>query len=234
MDEPRIEKPKPFNPVSPVVLVFVATVVVIEVVLQLAERGWIGGPEAIGWRLELVRNVGFHRAVFDHLLAGGSLEPKVIWPFLSYIFVHKSFAHMLIASALMLGMGKLIAERFSSLAVVALIVVCGLMGSLIFGMFSAVGGFPLTGSYPVFYGFIGTFTWIRISDLRSEGKSILPAFSAVGMFLIFRTAFALMYGLSNSWMSDLAGVITGFLLAYVLAPDGNDRMKRWIGKLRRQ
>lgn len=224
----KMRKHKPFNPVSPVVLALVGAMVLVELVLQAGERGLVGGPDAIGWRLELVRNFGFHQAVFDHILKGGKIEPKVIWPFLSYLFVPRGFPGLLVSAALILGMGKMISDRFSGVAVLVLFVSCGLAGALVFGVFSAPGGFPLIGAYPVFYGFIGTFTWIRVSDLRAEGNSILPAFSAIGMFVVFRGVFAIIYGLGNDWTADLAGVTTGFLLAYVLAPDGKDRIRGWI------
>ncbi|MCF6273631.1 MAG: rhomboid family intramembrane serine protease [Rhodobacteraceae bacterium] len=234
MDEMQKTKTAIFNPISPFVVLLVGAMVLIEFVLQAGERGWIGGPEAVGWRLELVQNFGFHQAVFEHILQGGKVEPKVIWPFLSYIFVHPDFTTMLVASALLLGMGKMISDRFSGLAVLALFIGCGLAGALVFGWFSPKGGFPLIGAYPVFYGFIGTYTWIRIAELRAEGVSILPAFSAVAMFLVFRSVFALLYGLSSSWVADLAGVIVGFLLAYILAPDGKDRIRGWIRAARRR
>ena len=219
---------KTFNPVSPVVLVLVAVMVLVELVLQAGERGWIGGPTAMGWRLELVRDIGFHKAVFDHILMGGDIEPKVIWPFLSYMFVHKSFLIMLINAALILAMGKMIADKFSGPAVLAIFIACGLAGALTFGVFSTPGGFPMAGAHPVFYGFIGTYTWIRISELRAEGKNIMPAFAAVGMFLVFRSLAMLKYGPSNSWMADLAGLFAGFLVAVIVAPDGKDRIKGWI------
>ncbi len=232
METPENTKPKLFNPVSRVVVVLVLAMLLVELALQAGERGLIGGPAAMAWRLELVRNFGFHKAVFDHILQGGQIEPKVIWPFVSYIFVPTSFPNMLIPAALILGMGKMISDRFSGAAVAVLALACALAGALVFGLFSTPGRFPLTGAYPVFYGFIGTFTWIRIYDLRKEGKNILPAFSAIGMFLVFRGVFALIYGLDNGWTADLAGVIVGFLLAYILAPDGKDRIRGWIQTIR--
>lgn len=234
MNENRPKKQTTFNPVSPIVVVLVVAMVAIELVFQAAEHRLIGGPLAEGWRVEMMRFFGFHKAVFDHVLTGGEIEPKVIWPFLSYLFIHKSFMHMLIGSALILAMGKLISDMFSGLAVLVLFIVCGLTGALAFGLFSKVGGFPLIGVYPVFYGFIGTYTWIRIFDLRAQGQSILPAFSAVGMFLFFRGSLSLYVGVSNDWMADLTGLVTGFLLAYILAPDGKDRIKGWIWAIRKR
>ena len=231
--EYKIEKkPLAFNPVSPIVVVLVAAMIVVELTFQAAEHGLIGGPLASGWRVEAFRFFGFHRAVFDHILKGGDVTPNVIWPFLSYLFVHQSFLHMLVAAALILAMGKMIADMFSGLAVLVLFVACGLAGALAFGFLSRPGGFPLTGSYPVFYGLIGTFTWIKVFELRAKNERIWPAFQAIGMFIVFRGLFALYAGVPNDWMADLAGFLTGFLLAYILAPDGKDRIKGWVRAIR--
>ncbi len=232
MEEERPQKQAAFNPISPIVVVLVVAMVAVELALQAAEHRLIGGPLAEGWRVEMMRFFGFHKAVFDHVLTGGEVQPNVVWPFLSYLFIHRSFMHMLIAAALILAMGKLISDMFSGLAVLVLFVACGLAGALAFGLFSKAGGFPLIGAYPVFYGFIGTFTWIRIFDLRAQNLSILPAFSAIGMFLLFRGGLSLYAGVSNDWMADLTGLITGFLMAYILAPDGKDRIKGWIQAIR--
>lgn len=232
MEQKQRKNQAAFNPVSPIVLVLVAVIVGVELVFQAGEHGLIGGPMAESWRIEMMRYFGFHKAVFDHIVQGGEIEPKVIWPFLSYLFIHQSFMQMLIVSALFLAMGKMISEMFSGIAVLVLFVACGLLGALMFGLFSKEGGFPLAGAYPVFYGFIGTYTWIRIFELRANGSSILPAFIPIGMFIVLRSGFMLMSGVPNDWMADLSGVITGFLLAYILAPDGKDRIKGWIRAIR--
>lgn len=232
MEEERPKKEQAFNPVSPIVVVVVLAMVAVELVLQAAEHRLIGGPTAQGWRTILFQHLGFHKAVFDHISQGGKIEPNVIWPFLSYLIIHRSFMHTLIAAALILALGKMIADMFSGLAVAVLFVACGLAGALAFGWFSKDGGFPLVGAYPVFYGFIGTFTWIQIFDLRTKGQSILPAFSSIIGLVVLRAGFMLYAGLANDWAADLAGLITGFLLAYVLAPDGKDRIRGWVRAIR--
>ncbi len=232
MEKPSEKKPLAFNPVSPIVVVLVLAMLAVELVFQAAEHGLLGGALAGGWRVEAFRFFGFHRAVFDHILIGGDISPNVVWPFLSYLFVHQSFLHMLVAAALILAMGKMIADMFSGLAVLVLFIACGLAGALAFGLVSKPGGFPLIGAYPVFYGFIGTFTWIKLFELRAQNLNVLPAFQAIGMFIVFRGLFALYAGVPHDWMADLAGFATGFLLAYILAPDGKDRIKGWVQAIR--
>ena len=229
----RAERSKrTFNPISPVVLVIVGIMAVIELGLQAGAHGWIGGVDAISWRNVMAQNFGLNPAVVEHILQGGTIEPKVIWPFFTYIFVARSFINFLIVAALILAMGKMIADRFSSIAVLILFISCTLVGAIVFGLSPHSNRFPMLGAYPVFYGFIGTYTWIGVADLRKAGKSILPAFAAVGMFLVFRGTMALVYGPSNSWTADLAGLLVGFGLAYLVAPDGKDRIKRWLRRLR--
>lgn len=49
----------PINPLPKSVIILLCLVAFVELVLQLGERGLVGGPAAIGWRLELVRKYGF-------------------------------------------------------------------------------------------------------------------------------------------------------------------------------
>ena len=68
MEQKRRKKQAAFNPVSPIVLVLVVVLVGVELVFQAAEHGLIGGPLAEGWRIDMMRHFGFHKAVFDHLV----------------------------------------------------------------------------------------------------------------------------------------------------------------------
>lgn len=226
------QRERTFNPISPVVLIIVGLLVAVELTLQAGANGLIGGPEAIGWRNVLAQNFALHPAVVVHIMNGGLIEPKVIWPFFTYIFVSRSFISFLITAFLILAMGKLISDRFSGLAVLIIFVGCTLAGALAFSVSPHRTQFPLMGAFPVFYGFIGSYTWIQISNLKNQGKSILPAFATIGMFLVFRLVRAAIYGPSNSWTADLAGLVVGMALAYVVAPSGRDRLKRWMRKIR--
>ncbi|MBL4806563.1 MAG: rhomboid family intramembrane serine protease [Rhodobacteraceae bacterium] len=223
----------PFNPLNPVVIILTLMIVGTEATLQLADRGIIGGINSVSWRNYLLINFAFHDAVFEHILQNRQLEPAVIWPFFTYPFIHLSIGHVAIGVTLFLAMGKTISEKFSGLAVLILFIVCSLVGAIVFGLVTEPG-FPLVGAYPAVYGFIAAYTWIEYARLKKAGESVIPAFRLIVMLLIFRTVFALFMGARGSWPADFSGLITGFLLSFILAPDGRDRIRGWLALARRR
>lgn len=231
MSESKPINLSPLNPISKVVLALTFTIIAVEVVLQLAEAGLIGGSEGIGWRLKAVQYFGFHDSVFEYITQNRVVQPNVVWPFFTYPFVPTSIGRVAIGAAMVLAMGKTISESFSSTAVVVIFLVCSISGAIVFGLVND-GGRPLTGIFPVMYGFIAVYTWILADELYKAGKSMMPAFRIVAMFFAFRGVFALIFGLRNSWTADLTGLIVGFLLPFILAPDARARISRWIAAIR--
>ncbi len=220
-----------FNPTSWVVIILTLMIVGVEVILQLGERGIIGGVQGATWRIYLLRNFAFHDAVFEHILQNRRVEAATLWPFFTYPFLHLGIGHMAVAATIFLAMGKTISEKFSNMAVVVLFVSCSIVGALVFGVFSNQA-FPLVGSYPAVYGFISAYTWIEYTRLKALNESTWPAFRLIALLLLIRGVFALFYGVPNSWTADFSGLITGFLLSFVLAPDGRERIKGWIAAAR--
>ena len=223
----------PFNPINPVVVVLTLMIVGTEIALQLADRGVIGGINGSGWRNYLLVNFAFHDAVFEHIVQTRQIEFAVIWPFFTYPFIHLGIGHVAIGATLFIAMGKTISENFSGIAVFVLFIACSLVGALVFGAVTEPG-FPLVGAYPAVYGFIAAYTWIEYARLKKAGESVIPAFRLIFMLLVFRTVFALFIGLRGSWPADFSGLITGFLLSFVLAPDGRERIRGWIVAARKR
>ena len=63
MRSPHTESP--FNKLPPVVVVLALAIFGVEAVLQLGERGLLGGREAVGWRLELVQLFAVNSRMLD-------------------------------------------------------------------------------------------------------------------------------------------------------------------------
>ena len=112
--------PSPVNPLPPVVLVLFLVIFGIEAVVTAAEGGWIGGPEAVGWRLALIRDYGFSPEIFAWMWETSQFPSEHLLRFLTYPFLHLSFVPMIIGSVIFLAMGKLVGEVIGHFAVFAI------------------------------------------------------------------------------------------------------------------
>jgi hypothetical protein len=73
----------PLNPLPPVVWLMALAIAVPELLLQAGEAGFVGGPEAIGWRLDLARRYGFLDPVFDWMRQTGNYPLEHLQRFVS-------------------------------------------------------------------------------------------------------------------------------------------------------
>jgi len=107
------------------------------------------------------------------------------------------------------------------------------MGALVFGLIVKVGA-PLVGTYPAAYGLIGALTFVLWRKARAEGSNQFRAFTLIGALLAIQAYFGLLYGGGYVWIADFTGFVTGFLLSFVLAPDGGARIHGWLDTIRKR
>ncbi len=214
------------NPLPPVVAALFLVLLGIEIVFFLANRGIIGGPESIGWRNAAIQTYAFSDRVFDWMRETGRWPAEHVIRFFSYPFIHVSFTHALFAGVILLAMGKMVAEVFGQLTFLLIFVLSGAFGALAYGLMLN-DPIWLTGAYPSVYGLIGGFTYILWRSLSSVGANQARAFTLITFLMGFQLLFGLLFGTDNTWVADLSGFATGFVMSIVLAPGGwSDLMTR--------
>ncbi len=213
----------PVNPLPPVVVALFGLIVAIEAAFSLGARGIVGGPQAVGWRQGAVQDFGVNGAILDWMLKTGSLPPGEVLRLVSYLFVHGSFTHALIAGIMLLALGKMVGEVMSALAVVVIFLGSGALGALVFGL---VLDSPqwLIGAFPGVYGLIGAFTYLLWQRLGQVGAQQARAFSLIAFLMGIQLLFGLLFGGSVEWVADLAGFAAGFALTVLLVPGGWQRL----------
>ena len=82
----------------------------------------------------------------------------------------------------------------------------------------------LIGAYPGIYGLIGAFTFLIWTKLALVGANRLRAFSLIGMLLAIQLVFGLLFGGGWDWVAEVTGFATGFLLSFVVSPEGFRRV----------
>ncbi|WP_135504007.1 rhomboid family intramembrane serine protease [Roseovarius aestuariivivens] len=228
-DQDYIREPSPFNAVPPLVVVVALAIFVIECLFALGARGMVGGPQAVGWRLEAIQDFAFSNRAQAWMIENGVLRVDFLWRYLTYPFVHGSFLHAGFAAAMVLALGKFVGERMAGWAVMAVFFGASMLGVAIYGLLFPDGP-GYYGAYPGVYGLIGGFTYLVWLRLGQMGENQIRAFTMIGFLLAIQLVFGLMYGGGSGWVADVAGFAAGFGLSFVLAPGGwakiRDRLRQ--------
>lgn len=219
--------PPAVNPLPPVVAALFLVIMGIEVAFFLGEKGIIGGPAAIGWRLEAINRYGFSTEIFAWMRENNTWPVEHLIRFVSYPFVNFTFTQALFVGIFVLAMGKMVAETFGSVPMLLVFVVSGIGGAAVYGLVLPDANW-LIGGFPAVYGLIGAFTFLLWQSLASVGANQSRAFSLIAMLMGIQLLFGLIFGGNNDWIADLAGFATGFGMSFFLIPGGWTRIRNRV------
>ncbi len=228
MTDPHMESP--FNALPPVVVLLALAIFGVEAGLQLGERGLIGGPEAVGWRLGLIQEYSVVGELFKQMWMLNIWPTEHLVRLVAYPFIHASFTHMLFVVVFVLALGKMVGEIFAPWAVLVVFFGSSIFAGLVYS-FALNADYPLFGGYPAAYGLIGAFTFLLWVQLAATGGPRSRAFSLIGFLMGIQLLFGLLFGGGYDWVADLSGFAAGFLLSFVVSPGGWGRV---MDKLRQR
>ncbi len=213
----------PVNPLPPVVLLLFAAVALPELMFTMGAQGWIGGPDAVGWRLAAIEKYGFSGDLFDWMLTNGRWMPEHLQRFVTYSFVHGTFTSTLFSAVLMLALGKLVGESMGQVAVVVLYLGGSIFGALVYALLLNDPAW-LVGGFPAVYGLIGGYSFLMWQRLADTGQQQLRAFSLIAILMGIQLLFGVFFGPNTQWVADLAGFAFGFAASVLLVPGGLARV----------
>ncbi len=214
----------PFNALPPVVVALALVMFGVELLFVAGARGFIGGPEAVGWRLNAIRDYAFFGPLFELMVERREFPPAEMARFVTYPFIHFGFTHMLLVLVFLLALGKMVGEIFGTAAFLAVFFGSAIVGALVFTVLTDVNT-PLLGGYPAVYGLIGAYTFILWVRLGQVGAPQHRAFTLIAFLLFVQLAFGLFFGTGPDWIADLAGFGAGFLLSFLVSPGGWTRLR---------
>ncbi|MEM1003853.1 MAG: rhomboid family intramembrane serine protease [Pseudomonadota bacterium] len=217
------------NPLPPVVVALVLFIIGIELAFTFGSRGLIGGPQAVGWRLEALQRYTFSPDIFDWMVQNGRWPFEQLIRFVTYPFVSANFTQAVFVCVFVLAMGKMVAEVFGGFPMLIIFVLSGVGGALAYAVLLNPD-YPLVGGFPPVYGLIGAFTWLLWRKLSLVGENQARAFQLIAVLMGIQLLFGLIFGGTSDWVADLGGFATGFGLSFVLAPGAWARI---VARIRR-
>ena len=214
----------PINPLPPIVVALTILIIGVEAIFQAGARGFIGGPQAVGWRLEAFQDYAFSAPLLEWMMETGRWSVENLKRFVTYPFVHYSFTHAIMVLVFLLALGKMVGEVFGTIAFLIVFFLSAIVGALAY-TFLMNDPMPLVGGYPAVYGLIGSYTFLLWLSLANSGGNQYRAFTLIGFLLGIQLLFGLLFGGSNDWVADLFGFITGFFVSFLLVPGALGRIR---------
>jgi membrane associated rhomboid family serine protease len=218
----------PLNPLPMIVWVLALPLIAMELVLALAEAGFVGGAQGIGWRLQAVERFGLFPELLRFQWETGGSPYQDLLRLVSYPLVHANFTHALFAVVFLLALGKMVGEIFRWWAVLVVVFGSAIAGGIVYSFLIPDLRTQLIGAYPPVYGLIGAFTFLLWVRLAGTGTTRYRAFSLIGALLFFQLVFGLIFGTGWDWVADISGFAAGFLLSFVVSPGGWARLREMI------
>ena len=151
------------------------------------------------------------------MIANGQWPLAEVMRLFTYSFFHLSFIHGLFAMVLLLALGKMVAEGMGQVAFVAIFLLSGAGGALIYGLLLDDPAW-LVGAYPNVYGLIGGYSFVMWRSLGAQGAPQHRAFSLIAILMGIQLLWGVFFDVGTTWVAELAGFGFGFALCFLLAP----------------
>ena len=113
----------------------------------------------------------------------------------------------------------MVGYAFPSVALLVFFIGSAVVGALAFSLAAPDGGW-LFGSFAGIYGLIGAYTFMIWITLRVQKAPQGRAFHLIAFLMGIQLLFGVIFGESKTWIADLAGFVTGFILSFFFLPGG--------------
>ena len=210
--------PPVFNPMPPVVVALFAVIAVVELWFTLGPN-FVGGTDTVAWRMQAIERFGVNPQVVQWMIETNLYPLDHIARFVSFSFIHSSMLNTAVSCALFLAMGKMVGSAFPSTALLVFFLGSALVGAVVFSFAAPDGGW-LFGSFTGIYGLIGAYTFMMWLTFRVHKAPQGQAFHLIAFLMGIQLLFGMIFGGNSTWIADLFGFLTGFVLSFFFIPGG--------------
>jgi membrane associated rhomboid family serine protease len=182
----------------------VGVMAVIEIVLSAADAGAIGSPE---WRWIVFSYGAFWRPIFS-----GEIAPifsgQDFTMFVSHAFLHGNFLHFAMNCAVLLALGKVVANRIGTGKTIMAFLLSAVGGAAAFGLISTGNG-PMIGASGAVFGLIGIWQAWDFSLRRRRNLPLGPVVKSAFALVLANILLFVVLSSGLAWEAHLGGWLVG-------------------------
>lgn len=195
---------EPFRPLPRSLLALVGVIALIELVLSAADAGLVADPTLRARVLET--------GAFWSGLLRGQLQPlfaiQPVTMFVSHALLHGSFLHMAMNMAVLLALGRFVADHYGGRTILPIFLIGAVAGGAAFGLLSA-SAVPMVGASGAVFAFLGVWTVWDLRRHRAAGVPAGPVWRRVLVLIGLNVAMYVGLGGMLAWEAHLGGFLGG-------------------------
>ncbi len=229
----RLRQPVPGNqtykPLPRVLLGLAGVIALIEVVLTLADTGYLADANL------RLRAFGLG-AFWTGLLHGeyrAAYTGQAGLMFLTHAFLHGSFLHMAMNTTILLAMGRFVEEAYSPKVILPLFLLGAIGGGAVYGLLTT-GLSPMVGASGAVFAFLGLWVVWDWRRHRMAGVSVQPIYMRVAVLAGLNVVFYFGLGGMLAWQAHLGGFLVGLFAGNMLERQMAARARELRAEERRQ
>ena len=147
------------NPIPTSILLIFFGIILVEAFLVFGFGGPLGKTDTTIERLTLVQNYGVPPNLATWMFETGNFSIDYVSRFIVYPFINLSGLSVVFAAVLLLALGKMVGEVFTSFSVILIWLLSTFFAAFFYSI-SATDEQILVGSFPGVYGFVGAYTFV--------------------------------------------------------------------------
>lgn len=217
----------PQRPLPRALVALVLFMVAVELLFQAAEIGLVGDGSL---RYRVYAAGAFWAALFHGAEPLFSLQPVTM--FVSHALLHGGLLHLAMNMAILLGLGRLIGERYGESAILPLFLLSAIAGGASFALINA-SDVPMVGASGAVFGFLGVWTAWDWHRHRAYGLSTSPVVRRALALILVNVVFLLGFAGDIAWEAHLGGYLAGLGFGWWLERLLAGRARRARAELRR-
>jgi membrane associated rhomboid family serine protease len=191
------------RPLPRVLSIGVGLIALIEVVLSLADAGFIGDPTL---RMRLFEAGAFWTGLLHGATARFAAQPATM--FVSHALLHGGLLHMVMNLTILLALGRFVADRYGAGVILPLFLAGAVAGGAAFGLLSS-GGYPMVGASGAVFGFLGVWIAWDWKRHRDHGLPVAPVLRRVAVLAGLNLLLYIGLGGMVAWEAHLGGFAIG-------------------------
>ena len=212
----------------PVVIALFAVIGVVELWFTLGPN-FVSGTGTVAWRMQAIERFGVNPQVVQWMIENKHYPLDHLARFVSFSFIHSSMLNTAVSCALFLAMGKMVGTAFPAIAILVFFIGSAFVGAMVFSFAAPDGGW-LFGSFTGTYGLIGAYTFMMWFTLRVHKAPQGRAFHLIAFLMGIQLLFGMILGENSTWIADLFGFLTGFILSFFFIPGGLSHVLEMLRK----